>query len=138
MKIFLDTNILLDLVLDRAGTDDARKIAGIGEENDWVRMYASYLSMANMAYILRKKPVEEVKDCLSRLCKFINILPMNDMQLMSAIRNCDSPDFEDALQIMCAEEKDCDLIITSNPSHFRDYTDIPVLSPADFLAQCAE
>lgn len=136
MKIFLDTNILLDLVQDRAGAPDARKIVDIGKDNSWVRLYASYLSMANIAYVLRKKPTEEVKDCLTRLYKLVDILPMNDMQLMTAIRSCDSPYFEDALQIMCAEEKGCELIITSNVSHFRPYTDIPVLSPAEFLAQC--
>ena len=47
-----------------------------------------------------------------------------------------SPDFEDSLQIMCAEEKLCDVIVTDNAGHFRDFTDIPVLTPADFLAQC--
>ena len=136
MKIFLDTNVLLDMVQDRAGADNARQIVGICRENNWTRLYVSYLSMANIAYVLRKKPTEEVKDCLARLYKLVGILPMNDMQLMTAIRNCDSPDFEDALQIMCAEEKDCDVIISSNISHFRPFTDIPVLSPAEFLAQC--
>ncbi len=136
MKVFLDTNVLLDLVQDRAGATDTRKILGIGSENAWVRMYTSYLSMANLAYVLRKKPMEEVKECLTRLCRLVNILPMNDMQLMTAIRSCDSPDFEDSLQIMCAEDKGCDVIVTGNPSHFRDFTDIPVLSPSDYLAQC--
>ena len=134
MKIFLDTNILLDLVLDRTGADAARQIVGISKENAWTRLYVSYLSMANIAYVLRKRPAEEVKDCLTRLYKLVDILPMNDMQLMTAIRSCDCPDFEDALQIMCAEEKGCDVIITSNISHFRPYTDIPVLSPAEFLS----
>ena len=138
MKIFLDTNILLDLVLDRAGAPDARKIVDIGKDNSWVKLCVSYLSMANIAYVLRKRPTEEIKDCLTRLYKLVDILPMNDMQLMTAIRNCDCPDFEDALQIMCAEEKGCDVIITSNISHFRPYTDIPVFSPAEFLSHCSE
>lgn len=136
MKIFLDTNILLDLVQDRAGAPDARKIVDIGKDNSWVRIYVSYLSMAKIAYVLRKRPTEEVKDCLTRLYKLVDILPMNDMQLITAIRSCDSPDFEDALQIMCAEEKMCDVILTGNTAHFRNYTDIPVLSPAEFLSQC--
>ena len=136
MKIFLDTNVLLDLVQDRDGADAAQRIVTIGRENEWTRLYASFLSMANMAYILRKRPVDEVKDCLSQLYRLLVVLPMNDTQLMTAIRNCSSPDFEDALQIMCAEDKGCDVIVTNNPTHFRDFTDIPVLTPDEFLAQC--
>ena len=136
MKIFLDTNVLLDLVLDRDGANDARRIISIGHEDEWTRLYVSFLTMANIAYVLRKRPMDEVKACLSKLYKFCEVLPMNDSQLMTAIRNCSSPDFEDSLQIMCAEEKLCDVIVTDNTAHFRDFTDIPALTPVDFLAQC--
>ena len=138
MRIFLDTNVLLDLVQDRVGAEDARRIIGISQENAWTRLYVSYLSMANIACIIRKNGTEAIKACLSSLCKFCEVLPMNDMQLMTAIRNCDSPDFEDALQIICAEEKGCDVIITTDTSHFRSHTDIPVLSPAEFLSHCTD
>lgn len=136
MKIFLDTNVMLDLVQDRDGTYAAQRIVTIGRDNDWTRLYVSFLSMANMAYILRKRPMNEVKDCLSRLYKLLVVLPMNDTQLITAIRNCCSPDFEDSLQIMCAEDKGCDVIVTNNPSHFRNFTDIPVLTPDEFLNLC--
>ena len=138
MKIFLDTNILLDLVQDRAEAEDVRRIIAISWENSWTRLYVSYLSVANIAYILRKGGIEAIKSCLSSICKLCEVLPANYSQLMTAIRSCDSPDFEDALQIMCAEEKGCDVIITSNISHFRPYTDIPVLYPAEFLSHCSE
>ena len=54
MTIFLDTNVLLDLVQDRVGAEDARRIIGISQENAWTRLYVSYLSMAN---ILLHKPL---------------------------------------------------------------------------------
>ena len=136
MKIFLDTNVLLDLVLDRNGVNSARRIISIGHEDEWTRLYVSFLTMANIAYVLRKRPMDEVKASLSRLYKFCVVLPMNDSQLMTAVRNCSCPDFEDSLQIMCAEENGCDIIVTNNTGHFREFTDIPVLTPVDFLAQC--
>ena len=120
MKVFLDTNVLLDLVLDRDGADDARRIISIGHEDEWTRVYVSFLTMANIAYVLRKRPMDEVKACLSKLYKFCEVLPMNDSQMVTAIRNCSSPD----------------VIVTDNTAHFRDFTDIPVLTPAEFLAQC--
>ena len=74
---------------------------------------------------------------LKSLMGIFNVLPMNDMQIYVAVRNGSSPDFEDNLQIMCAEYGGCDLVITDNVSHFRDHTDIPVLSPDEFLEHCS-
>ena len=57
---------------------------------------------------------------------------MSDMFLYDALRS-DCPDFEDALQIACAEADNCDFILTSNIRHFQRYTRIPVYTPAEFL-----
>lgn len=136
-KIFLDTNVILDLIQEREGADNARKIVEYSQRNDYIHIYVSYLSIANSAYILRKRTIQEIKSEISSLFKIVNILPSGDMQIMSAMKS-GSPDFEDALQIACAEEKDCDLIITRNPDHFRDYTEISVLSPEEFVRHCGK
>ena len=58
MRVFLDTNILLDYSLDRDGADYAENILQLGKEG-LIELYASYLSYANMGYILRHHPVAE-------------------------------------------------------------------------------
>ena len=52
-KIFLDTNVILDAILDREGANNARQILQFGEENQ-IRNCTSVLSFANISYILHK------------------------------------------------------------------------------------
>ena len=58
MKVFLDTNILLDFGLDREKADYAGGILQLGD-GGMIELYASYLSYANMGYILRDHPTAE-------------------------------------------------------------------------------
>lgn len=136
-KIFLDTNVLLDLIERRSGLEMAEKIIEYVANNSAERLYVSALTMANTAFVIRRRTVQDVKLCLSECMGFCNVLPMNDMQLYEAVRSGTSPDFEDNLQIMCAEYGGCDLIITNNTGHFRGHTDIPVLSPEEFVSRCS-
>ena len=62
------------------------------------------------------------------------ILPNNDMGVLHAVRS-GHPDFEDAMQIACAEYELCDAIITRNKKHFEPYTDIPVYTPEELIAK---
>ena len=134
-KIFLDTNIVLDLIEKREGLMCARRILEFASDTG-NRLYVSALSMANAAYVVRRRPAAEVKQCLGECMDYLNVLPMNDMQIYEAVRSGTSPDFEDNLQIICAEYGGCDLIISHNVAHFRSHTDIPVLSPQEFVSHC--
>lgn len=51
-RVFLDTNILVDYVLGREHGDDAEQLLQHGK-NGTVSLSASYLTFANMAYILK-------------------------------------------------------------------------------------
>ena len=53
MKIFVDTNVLIDLICQREGYDQVGKILALGEFSQYT-LYTSVLSIANIAYILRK------------------------------------------------------------------------------------
>jgi len=50
-RVFLDTNILVDYALGREHGDDAEQLLQHGK-NGTVSLSASYLTFANMAYIL--------------------------------------------------------------------------------------
>ena len=53
MKIFIDTNVLIDLLYKREGYEQAGKILALSQNSQYV-LYTSVLSIANLAYILRK------------------------------------------------------------------------------------
>lgn len=129
IRIFLDTNVLLDWVLDREGADDVGRLFERADApDDKVRLYASFLSMANIAYIIRKESNEVIMRTMKTLMHYVNVLDMTQNQLRR-LESCKSPDMEDRMQILCAESSFISLILTRNVSHFKTYTDIPVMTP---------
>lgn len=133
MKIFLDTNILLDFVTEREGVEEACDILQLGEEGK-VNLLTSYLTMANTAYVARRgRSREELYAVLSELTEMIQVLSMDELQLKQAIAQPVS-DFEDMLQYVCAITHRCDVIITRNKKDFY-FSQIPVYSPNEFLSR---
>lgn len=128
--IFLDTNILLDVILRRKGFLEAAEVMNLGERDD-VEVCASYLTFANTAYVLRKYPKDEMYSILSEMAQGINILPMTAEQLYGAIANPVS-DFEDMLQYQCAKAYGCEAVVTGNIRHWQ-FSDIPVFTSSEFL-----
>lgn len=75
MKLFLDTNILLDIVSHRSGEASARIILEhcLGPMD---RVCISYLSLADMSYILRKHySTEDLRSILRELSTKMKVLP---------------------------------------------------------------
>ncbi|MBR1575721.1 MAG: PIN domain-containing protein [Bacteroidales bacterium] len=138
MKIFLDTNVLLDTMLpDRSHQEDTYTLMNLSLIHRWdCRICVSILTLANTAYIARKVVgIEEVKKRLKTILDAYHISPMGDQCLHLALHS-KSPDFEDALQIAAAENDACDVFITHDKKHFTGYTCLPVYTPEEFLARC--
>lgn len=132
-RIFLDTNILLDFALEREHADDAEKILALGLAGA-IEVCASYLSFANMGFILRHHPKEEIYALIGLMREDVNVLPMDSMQLDAGLA-LHANDIEDALQYQCAKAADCDVIITNNGKDFADFCDLPFMTAAEFLAE---
>lgn len=130
-KLFLDTNVVLDtMVHGRESSAFSSLILGFDRVFD---LCISVQSFPDIVYITRND-----FDTTTNRRKFkiflehCSILTINGSNLSEAVSsNC--PDFEDALQISCAAESNCDVIITNNKKHFSAYTDIPVYTPKEFL-----
>lgn len=60
-KIFLDTNIILDLLIREEYKSQIRELISRSADYD---LYISYLTVANAAYIMRKYPKAELKSNL--------------------------------------------------------------------------
>ena len=130
-RVFLDTNILLDFGLDRKGADDAEKILALGLAGI-IEVCASYLLYANMGFILRHHPKEEIYDLIHQMREDVLVLPTNAAQLDKGLAHF-ANDFEDALQYQCAKAKGCDIIITNNVKDYAEFCDLPFISAKEFL-----
>lgn len=130
-KIFLDTNILLDWILERDKGQYASIIFELGHKGE-IELYSSFLSFANIAYILRKSPTDDLYDILNQLADMVYILPMDQTQMKKALQD-KTTDFEDMLQYQCCINGECDILITNNTKHFRDFCNIPLFTSENFL-----
>ncbi|MBR1499941.1 MAG: PIN domain-containing protein [Bacteroidaceae bacterium] len=132
-RVFLDTNILLDLVQRRQHLNEAATILQYAYEGK-IEVAASTLSFANIAYILRKLPQELFYQLMSRLSEDIPMLPLTPTDMRNAIGN-PVKDFEDMLQYQCALAAGCDVIVTNNKKDFHEFCRIPFLTAEEFLLQ---
>lgn len=131
-KLFLDTNIILDVILEREEMPQAAQILTLGEQGK-AHLCVSYLTIANLAYVIRKgRTTSEIRSIITDLKQFVDILPMTSDQLDIAL-GVDASDFEDVLQYECAMDAGCDFIITRNAQDF-GFSAIPVMTPSDYLA----
>ena len=117
-RIFLDTNILLDLLLERPGYAAAARILQLQEDGK-IEACLSVLSLANIAYVLRKTlPKSLIAPTLKQISAVVTVLPVDDDQLQQALL-LDGSDLEDLLQVTCAKAAGCPILLTHNVKDFR-------------------
>ena len=139
MRVFLDTNIILDLLLERPGFELSAEIFSLSEKGKF-ELAVSVLTMVNVAYVYRKTVGQAMATVnLKYLSAFVHILPMDEEMLSSAVY-MEGKDFDDVLQAVCAEHGKCDCIITRNTKDYNikkglsKKTALPkTFTPATFL-----
>ena len=131
MKVFLDTNILLDFGLNREKADYTGGILQLGKDGQ-LELYASFLSYANMGYILRDHPTAERYQLIRMMRQPVTVLPCDATQLDAGLA-FEVKDFEDMMQYQCAKAAGCDVIVTNNKKDFQQFCDLPFLTSEEFL-----
>lgn len=133
MKVFLDTNILLDVLVERDNkefTENATMILGLGS-NRVLDLYMSVLSVTIIAYVLRNMTAVKKKGIIKDLVSIVKVLPSLPEHVENMLE-CQMNDIEDAMQVQSAKEGQCDVIVTRNTTDFRD-AGLLVISPEEFL-----
>lgn len=131
-RVFLDTNVALDYVLERFPfVDDAEEIFAMAAGGE-ISLLMSAMSFPNMAYIARKQyPGKTIYDVLEQLRLMVEPVPISVEALDNALLS-QANDFEDALQYFSALSAGADCIVTRNVKDF-PFATIPVMLPAEFL-----
>ena len=133
MKVFLDTNIVIDLLAKREPFyNHADQIFSLADKMK-IQLYVSALTFANTNYILLKerKP-EEAKSILRRLKLIVNIISLDEKIIGLSLNDTDFRDYEDAIQYYSAIENGIETIITRNLKDFQK-SKIPVLTAEQYL-----
>lgn len=134
-RVFLDTNILLDYLLER-GTDgiNADNIFEASTEGKIDLLTAAH-SITNLSYIARKSLThQQIKLAIMNFCGLCEVVDINNDNIEKAIKADYDPDFEDSLQIQCAVDSNSDCIVTRDKRGFGK-SPIKVQHPSEFLEE---
>lgn len=133
-KLFVDTNIVLDLLAKREIFFEEAQILFSRADKKQIKIYISSLTFANMHYILSRNIDEkEVRNVLRKFKVLVNVLPMNDKVLDLALSS-KLKDFEDAIQYYTAIENGIKIIITRNLKDFK-FSNIPVMTAKEYIVR---
>lgn len=134
-NIFLDTNIIVDLIAERPPFSKyAIELFSLAEDNK-IKLYTSSHSLATTHYLLKKYIEEkELRVILHNLLEFITIIPV-DLDVLRKSLHSKHKDFEDAVQIYCASSiNGMEYIVTRNIKDFKN-SEIPALLPNEIKAK---
>lgn len=132
MRVLIDTNIILDVLMDRKQFVDASQCIFNLCELKEIEGHISALTIPNLVYIMRKElNRDRIKDILHKLSMLFQIDDLKTEDISQAI-NLPMNDFEDALQSACAARIEADYIITRNGKDFANSLVKPI-TPNKFL-----
>ena len=132
-KLFIDTNIIVDLIADRKPFSKyAIQIFQKAELKE-IQLFTSSHSIATTHYLLKKYLGEkELRDVLYDLLDYLTVVAVDIDILKKGLRS-NHKDFEDSIQILCAssiEKIDC--IVTRNTKDFKA-SEIPAYNPDEVI-----
>lgn len=137
MRVFLDTNILLDVLLNRTGLVADSEAVILRCEKTGNEMFIAWHGLATTYYLLRRGRTEaEAMQELDKLLAWARVADAGDAHARKA-RGLGFPDFEDAMQAASASACLADCIVSRNVADFTK-SQVPVLTPAEFLAKYPE
>ena len=132
-KILVDTNVLLDYLLEREPFfEDAKKVILSCIDGNVKGCIAAH-SISNMFFILRKDySVKERREVLSDLCSIFDVEGIDKTKLLAGLANEDFSDFEDCLQMECAKAFGAEYIVTRNISDYES-SEVTAITPKEYL-----
>ena len=132
MRVLVDTNIVLDYLLEREPyAESAKKIVVACKQKKVIGCIAAH-TVSNMFFILCKTySVEDRRTILKDICKLFDVEGIDRLKIIQALDNSDFKDFEDCLQMQCAKSFRADYILTRNLADYRD-SEIACISPEEF------
>ncbi len=132
MKIFIDTNILLNSFLNRDDTISSQIIAYLLENN--YKIYINTISIINIDYILKKEiEREQRREIVQFLIDHFYIVSA-DKKIFQYALDSDFIDFEDGVQYFSSESILADLILSDDKKGFRD-SKIDIYNAKDFYKE---
>ena len=144
MRLFVDTNIILEYIEHRREYDHVRSILAAirdGKHHAIISQGCVY----TLAYLIEKslkannihKPelTKHLRRLMTIVLNMVRPVGISYEDMIKAIDNDSFTDLEDSFQYQCALENHCDVLLTINIDDFAnaDQQQLQVLTPAQFV-----
>ena len=133
MTVFLDSNIILDILLKNQDFyQESQQLLNLAD-NPKVDFFISASSITDIFYIVKKKlnDAEKTKDYLKLLLELVSVAGIDETCIKNAL-NSSWKDFEDAVQHEASIQIQADFLITRNTKDFQTQF-VEIITPAEFL-----
>ena len=136
--MLLDTDILIDVALDRSPHSDASSDILEWVESGGENACIAWHTVSNLYYIVairERRGRDSALNFILDLTRFVSVAATDTESVHYAAR-LPMSDFEDAMQVAAARAAGARLIITRNISDYRQ-PPIPAVTPAQALGEIA-
>lgn len=132
-RYLLDTNVLLDLFLDRPPWAAHAEAIWDAHRQGLIRASVAAFAIPTVFYIVRKQDgIQAARTAVDACLTTLDIAP-TDRSTLIAAHAFAGVDFEDDAQIATGVEQSVDAIVSRNRSDFSG-SPIPVLTPEEVVA----
>lgn len=133
MNVLIDTNVILDAVMNRTPHADAAQKLFLLAAEDNINASITANSVTDIYYLVNKsyRNVEQSKQVLLKLFTLFKIADATGIDCQKAL-DLNMSDYEDALVATIAKRIKADYIITRNLKDFEN-SPIPAVSAEDFV-----
>ena len=144
MRIFLDTNVIMDYLASRGDEEATGKICesiDSGENMGFLSIGSFYTIVYLTERFLKDKGLKNPKrlaclrEILSTLLDSLEIAGHTREDLLKSIADEQFKDLEDSCQLQAAQNSSCPYLITTNKKDFHDSdtTAIEIVTPKEFV-----
>ena len=133
MRLMIDTNIILDVLLESDPFYAASKAVLTLCEKKEILGFISATAATDIFYLIRKGlgSTEKAYKALGSVLDIVKVLTVTNNDVTEAFLK-KAGDFEDCLVATCAKSNKCSGIVTRNKKDFADFG-IPLWSPEEIL-----
>ena len=133
MRILIDTNVILDILLKREEFVSISQAALEKSINQGDMLFFSSSAVTDIYYLIRKNTGsrEKALNAIKQLAEFLTFATVDENCIMEAMLSKIS-DYEDAVVDVVASRANVDYIMTRNIEDFKN-SDNNVISPMEYL-----
>jgi predicted nucleic acid-binding protein len=128
MKVLVDANVVLDVLLDRQRHFAASAAVWSASETGTAQCLLAAHAVTTIHFLIRREQgAAKARQALSLLLRVFGVAPVDEGIVREAFE-LGSPDFEGSVTAVAARRAGCDLIVTRDPKGFRGSL-VSVLAP---------